>query len=303
MGALLVGFGVAMGAFVGSRSRSRDLPAIRPLADSSASASDREPIGFRAEKAGGDRLQPLERRLDLLAAKVAADAAERHRLEQRLDQLAAQLAALHGASSGNRTVPSSEPNAMSASPPTGDMPPSQGAALAQPDDATTAVERALVAAGVDPATAADIKRRRDQLTLDEIYLRDQATREQWMDSPRFAEEMAEIARQRTSIRDEIGDDAYDRYLAAMGQANRVRVEEVLLDSPAAQAGLQTGDLVLSYGNARIFAPDDLVSETRSGTPGESTRIEIVRNGQLLDVNVPRGPLGVNIVASRASPEG
>ncbi len=79
-----------------------------------------------------------------------------------------------------------------------------------------------------------------------------------MDTPRFAEEMADIERQRTSIRDEIGDEAYDRYLAALDHPNRVAVDEVLLESPAAAAGLQAGDVVRRYADARIFAPNELV---------------------------------------------
>jgi membrane-associated protease RseP (regulator of RpoE activity) len=162
------------------------------------------------------------------------------------------------------------------------------------EDSPTATERALIAAGVAAADAADIRRRSDELTLDELYLRDQAEREQWLDTPRFREELAEIERWRPSIRD-------DRYLAALGEPNRVSVEEVLLDSAAAQAGLRAGDVVLRYGEARIFNPGELVAETRGGNAGESVRLEILRGGERLEIEVPRGPLGLRIAASHGNP--
>src|SRR5262249_44265191 len=125
----------------------------------------------------------------------------------------------------------------------------------------------------------------------------QATREQWLDSPRFAEEMARIEQQRTPMRQQLGDDSYDRYLAALGQPNRVRIEDVLHDSAAAQAGLQPGDLVLSYGETRIFAVGELVTSTHSGPLGEPVQLQIMRNGQLIGIDVPHGPLGVSITAT------
>jgi C-terminal processing protease CtpA/Prc len=181
--------------------------------------------------------------------------------------------------------------------------PADGAADATAVDASTsAVERALAAAGVDAATAADIKRRRDELIMSEMYLRDRATREQWLDSPRFTAEMAAIDAQRTSIRDEVGDEAYDRYLFALGQTNRVRIDDVLAQSPAAQAGLQTGDVIVRYGDTRIFAPEELVAETRAGAAGETVRLQVVRNGEQVELEVPRGPLGLMIAATQGTPD-
>ena len=122
-----------------------------------------------------------------------------------------------------------------------------------------------------------------------------------LDTPGFAAKMAEIEGQRTSIRDEIGDQRYDRYLAALDQPNRVAVNEVLLESPAAAAGLQAGDVVLSYGETRIFAPSELVTATRAGTAGENVRMEILRQGRRFEIQLPRGPLGVSVAASRGDP--
>jgi hypothetical protein len=294
LGLLLIGSGVVAGVLVGSRGGSTEFPVVRASKGESASAAVRQAVGSRAVKSGGNApADALQRRLEWLSAQVAADAAERHRLQERVDALAAQLAALRSGLPGSASASSGEPNAVRDSPPsTGDAAPSQAADPAA--DGVSAVEHALVAAGIAPAAAAEIKHRQDSLALEEIYLRDQATREQWLDAPRFAEEMAKIQRQRTAMRDEIGDEAYDAYLAALGQPNRVRIEDVLHDSPAAQAGVQAGDIVLRYGDARIFATDELVAATHGGTPGENVHLELMRNGQPLAIDVPRGPLGVSI---------
>lgn len=169
------------------------------------------------------------------------------------------------------------------------------------DYSKSALERALTEAGLPPARAAQVKQRYDELAMDEVELRNEATREGWIGSPRFAEELDAIEADRLAIRDEIGDEAYDHYLFATGQPNRVYVTDVLTNSPAAEAGLQTSDVIVSYGGARILTPDDLIAETEIGTVGESTRVEITRNGTPLTLEVPRGPLGLQIGVTQEAP--
>ena len=266
-------------------------PGAAPLAPGAAPATPREPAAAAGDS--GRAASALASQVGRLTETLAAERAARQRLEERLASIEAQLTHLYAAASDTAASPQSA------------VPEVLAAAAADPspaDAAGTSMERALIAAGIDAATATDIKRRRDELTMAEITLSDQATREQWLDTPRFAQAMATLAAQRTSLRDEIGDDSYDRYLAARGEPNRVRVDEVLAETAAAAAGLQAGDVVLRYGAARIFAPDDLVTETRGGTAGEVVRVEVLRQGQRLEVTVPRGPLGVRIAASQGSPD-
>ena len=239
----------------------------------------------------------IERRLKLLEARFAEAAAERHRLGEQVAAMATQLAARRSGSDETATArAASSPSAAIEAPAA-----TEANTPGVNDGKGSAMERALSAAGLDAATAADIKRRHDELAMREMYLRYQATREQWLDSPRFAAEMASIEAQRTPLRSEIGDDAYDRYLFALGQANRVRVDDVLQQSPAAEAGLQAGDLIVRYGDARLFAPGELVDETRNGTAGEAVRLEVIRNGARFEVEVPRGPLGLRVVATQGTP--
>jgi len=293
-GALLVASGLVAGVWLGGRGEGGRVEPAEGRREGAMFASGQSP-GARETEGGGNRdTMQLERRIELLTAKLAAEADGRRRLEERLDVLATELAALRG--SGHET-----PQAAAAKPEPLAAAPSGAADPATVSDASTAMERALVAAGIDTTTATEIRRRRDELALSEIYLRNQAEREGWLDTPRFGAEMAQIEGQRTSIRDEIGDQAYDRYLAALNQPNRVAVNEVLLDSPAAAAGIQAGDVVLRYGDTRIFAPSELVTATRGGTAGETVQVEIIRQGQRLDIAVPRGPLGVSVAASRGDP--
>jgi len=295
VGALLIAIGAAAASFLWSRSVSTESGRVVVSAVHTDLATTR---GFSAvgEPANGSATRgELEQRLARLETRLAEEAAERQRLQERFDAVSAQLAALAGDGSAIARSQSDIPHATAETA-------ANDAQLASPIDySKSAMERALTAAGLGPDAAADIKRRQDELAMSEMYLRDQATREQWLNTPRFNEEMAAIDAQRTSVRTEIGDDAYDRYLFALGQNNRVRVDDVLLQSPAADAGLQTGDMIVRYGDARIFAPDELVAQTRDGTVGETVRLEIIRNGERLEVDVPRGPLGLRIAAAQDTP--
>jgi membrane-associated protease RseP (regulator of RpoE activity) len=299
-GSLLVGLGLGAGVSLGRWGERGRVEPTEERLEASPSPS-RQSLGASEVEGGGTRhAARLEQRIELLAAKLAAEADERRRLEERLSALATEIAAQHASGRETEHVVASTPESVAAAPATA-AGPGGAAAPAGAEEGIKSMEGALVVAGIDAATAAEIKGRRDRLALSEIYLRDLAAREGRLDTPQFADEMAEIERQRTSIRDEIGDTAYDRYLAALDQPNRVAVDEVLLDSPAAVAGLQVGDVVLRYGETRIFSPDDLVAVTHGGTVGETVRVAIIRQGQRLEIQVPRGPLGVRIAGSRGDP--
>lgn len=95
-----------------------------------------------------------------------------------------------------------------------------------------------------------------------------------------------------SLRREIGDAEYEQYLAGTGRSTSVAVMEVLASSPAERAGLRPGDQIVSYAGQRVFDNGDLTSLTREGNPGESVTVEVNRNGQIVQLSVPRGVLGV-----------
>jgi hypothetical protein len=94
------------------------------------------------------------------------------------------------------------------------------------------------------------------------------------------------------LRDEIGDDAYARYLEAQGQPTSIRVTQVLTGSPGSSAGLQPGDQLVSYNGERVFNVSDLRNQTLQGDPGEDVVIEVDRDGMRIQLTVPRGPIGI-----------
>jgi hypothetical protein len=163
-------------------------------------------------------------------------------------------------------------------------------------------QRTLVAAGVDPVTAAEVMRRQSRLEMQRLKLRDQAAREGWLDSRRYAEALRKLGGDAGALREEIGDDAYDRLLYLTGQPNRVVVASVIDESPAQMAGIQAGDLVLNYADRRVFAYGDLRNATRAGEPGEYVLVRIQRGADLLELGVPRGPLGIRLDQDQIDPD-
>ncbi|MGI9295629.1 MAG: PDZ domain-containing protein [Pseudomonadales bacterium] len=146
-------------------------------------------------------------------------------------------------------------------------------------------------AGFDQTQAADLQKRQDEFAMQELYLRDRASREGWTNSRRYRQEFRKLRQNRLSIRGELGDEDYDRYLFATGQSNRVSVSTVLQNSPAKQAGLATGDAILSYDGQRVFSLRELTALQAQGSAGELVAMDISRGGQQMQIWIPRGPIG------------
>jgi hypothetical protein len=163
-------------------------------------------------------------------------------------------------------------------------------------------QESLVAAGVDAGTAAEIMRRQSRLDMQRLELRDQASREGWLDSERFIEELRKMGGDAVALREEIGDDAYDRFLYLTGQPNRVVVASVIDGSPAQLAGVEAGDLVLDYADSRVFAYADLRAATRAGERGEYVLVRVQRGATTLELPVPRGPLGIRLQVDQVDPD-
>lgn len=175
------------------------------------------------------------------------------------------------------------------------------------DTPVTAMSRpltsdALVRAGLDNATAEDIVRRRNQLELDKLELRDAAVRGGYLGTERYMDELQELIESGTSIRDELGDDRYDRYLFANGQTNRIRVASVMLGSAAEQSGIAEGDLILAYDDQRLFEYTELQNATSQGDRDEFVSVTIVRDDSEQTLWVPRGPLGIRLSMTRLDPD-
>ncbi len=160
---------------------------------------------------------------------------------------------------------------------------------------------ALVSAGVDAGLADDIVWREGQVELERLALRDLATREGWLGTKRYRDELNQIGGEGRPIREEIGDASYDRFLYATGEDNRVQVSSVIPGSAAEAAGFQDGDLVESYAGERVFRFSELREATTQGESGELVAVRLRRGGRVIDAWVPRGPLGVRLDMARAEP--
>jgi serine protease Do len=72
------------------------------------------------------------------------------------------------------------------------------------------------------------------------------------------------------------------------------VRQVYPDSPAAHAGIQAGDQVLSLGGTAVQTADEAMATLRSHVPGDKIAIEIRRNGETLPKELELGRLPEDI---------
>jgi S1-C subfamily serine protease len=90
----------------------------------------------------------------------------------------------------------------------------------------------------------------------------------------------------------LGDASYERYLEATGQSTSIGVQRVMEGSAGQAAGLQVGDQVIAYAGERVFRTSDLNKLILEGTPGQSVIVDVLRDGQQIQVFMPRGPIGI-----------
>jgi hypothetical protein len=271
-------------------------PALPPSAPRDAEADAAQDSAY---------LEDLEELAEILEAEVRA----RLELEEELAELRAEMTWLRGRrepgfeqrpsevqSYGDPAADSAEPEERSRR---SDFPGWQGEDSLGASGEPLFDEAALTRLGIDPRDAALLHERWEQFEMDKLYLVDAATREGWLGKPRFRKK---IQAARADLREELGDESFDLLLYASGQPNRVVLRSLLERSPATEAGLEAGDVILSYGDRRIFRTGELRSMTASGSAGESVSVEIIREGRRISLSVPRGPLGVFMRADRLEPE-
>ncbi len=286
------GLGILLGLALATFGRSAPAPEPEgkrsPPAASGTVSSRREPPASPSATApplaASDALQSV---LDRLARQLDAASADRQELQEELGRVKETLHDLEQRLDALTEVAKAEPAESEPSPP---------ARRSRQNDA-----EALIAAGFDPDEADYLANRWGQQQMDLLYLRDQAIREGWLDTPRYDQAAQGLRSGSDSIREELGPEAYDRFLFATGRNNRVVLNSIIDSSPAQAIGLQPGDKVLSYDGNRIFSFNDLRTATSTGEPGAPVLIEIDRNGDRLELEIARGPIGVTLGGRRDEP--
>jgi C-terminal processing protease CtpA/Prc len=142
----------------------------------------------------------------------------------------------------------------------------------------------LVENGFSPQEADHVIRRESELLMASLQARYEA---------RVSGERADVPDPSLTLRTELGDEAYGRYLEASGRPVTVTVSNIYEGSPALTAGLRPGDEIVRYDGSRVFNMSDISRLTLEGAPGENVIIEVTRDGVPMQLSIPRGPLGVS----------
>ncbi|MCG7910031.1 MAG: PDZ domain-containing protein [Candidatus Thiodiazotropha taylori] len=215
-------------------------------------------------------------------------------LQNRVDQLISRVEQLE---QSLQEMDVSEPSATLEN----DEATSNSAEMPASDNANAFTEN-LLSAGVDSVTVEEIVRRRSELDLKRLELRDTAIRGGYIDTERYRDELNELLAQDISIREEFGDDVYDRFLYNNGQSNRIRIDSVMMSSAAEQAGFKPGDMIMDYDEQRLFDYTDLQQATTQGTRDEYVSVTVERDGEQMMLWIPRGPMGVRLTNTRIDPD-
>jgi Do/DeqQ family serine protease len=71
----------------------------------------------------------------------------------------------------------------------------------------------------------------------------------------------------------------------LDSASGAVVREVVAGSPAQQAGIKAGDVILAIDQAQIQTPDDVVEQIASYNVGDQVNVKIMRQGSTMDIKV------------------
>ena len=247
----------------------------------------------RIDAARGAALDPaVARLLHDAAVQLAAQAARTTALEARLRNLEIARGA-----PGERASP--PPIAPTLAP---------GRALVNAATERQRELQRLVASGASAADARAMLAFVDELALQEaetryrLYRAGRAGGAAARDANRQSmQELRRLGDVQGELREAFGDEAFDRYLYAKELPNRVRVTAVLPRSVAERAGLQAGDVLLSYDGKAVRSVDEVLRFAVEGNEGDSVDIVALRGNERQQLTVPRGPLGFRGEAVSVNP--
>lgn len=255
--------------------------------DPKIETEQKNPLSRTDNPVSVEKAPSLDRTLMGIQTRLERETAQRRLLERRVQELSDKLASLAPTANGS----TGQPLATLASAAHGETP-------TDPDSQAKARRTRFQAVGFDLEEEIELTRRVDETAMERLYLRDRARREGWRRTPEYRQAAREL---RSELRNEVGDETYDRLLYAREQDNRVLIERVLESSPAQEIGLQPGDVIVGYDGARVFSRRDIRTARGSGEAGDPVPLRIERNGEVLELEIPRGPLGVHLDSTSVIP--
>ncbi len=277
---LAVVFGIAIGLMMADDSDSPTASVQTPEVDQAMPAGSAAAENFDAAERTATSIGELSR---LLQNEISA----RQALAQKLETLSRQVAALDSAAGLDATALSADQ-------------PVAGADDSELPEAGWFDQQALLDSGMNSSLANELKLTFEQLEMERLFLRDRAAREGW-DREQMRSELQALESREDELRERLGETAYDAYLYASGQTNRVAVTSVLASAQAGQAGIKSGDHILRYDSQRIYNWMDLRAATTSGDISDTVPVEVERDGETLQFYLARGPLGIRMDALRVAP--
>ena len=263
-------------------------------------------------RVAGQRTAVLEQQLAVAQDRATADATERSALAAQVASLEAAIAAMPA----NATVARPAAAPTKPAPHGGPTPAASAVATSQDDSGAPDVDAAspngvvgvfssdrLIAAGFRRDDVDRFRSRLDEIEMKQLVLRDQATREGWLETPRFAEESQSLAGEFLGLRGEFDEPLYDWVLYSTGHPNRVAVRDVISGGAGESAGLQRGDVIVRYDDRLVLSANELRDATTAGRAGELIALEVQRDGETAPrrIFVPRGPIGINLAPTALQP--
>ena len=277
---LAVVFGIAVGLMMADDSGSPTATVPTPEVDQAMPAASAAAENFDAAERRAASIDELNR---LLQDEIRA----RQALALKLETLSRQVAALDSTAGLDATADSTDQ-------------PAAGEDDSELPETGWFDQQALLDSGMNSSLANELKLTFEQLEMERLYLRDRAAREGW-DREQMRNELQALESRQDELRERLGETAYDAYLYASGQTNRVAVTSVLASAQAGQAGIKSGDHILRYDSQRIYNWMDLRAATTSGDISDTVPVEVERDGETLQFYLARGPLGIRMDALRVAP--
>lgn len=145
----------------------------------------------------------------------------------------------------------------------------------------------FVEGGFSEDEAQWIVEKRENMFLDSLYSQWESRHQRYLEQGSTRKTATE------EIRDRLGQEGYERYLKSIGSDVSAVIGGVMEGAPGELAGLKEGDEIISYNGERVYNHMELADISAHGELGEPVTLEIIRNGEKMQIQMERGPLGVN----------